>query len=188
MVGIHMKNWEEIEGWFSPAEGAALRELAVEKICVEVGSYKGRSTVCMAQVAQHVHAVDYFRSHVNGQCQMDTYTTLDEFKANTEGLPVTIWIGSSLHACRNFGADSVDLVFIDALHTYEAVRSDILAWWKILRMGGIMCFHDYNWPPQDQFPGGPTQAVNETFKDVHWGAGSFVWGMKNKECLIWEKQ
>jgi predicted O-methyltransferase YrrM len=38
---------------------------------------------------------------------------------------------------------SVDLVFIDADHSYEAVRSDILGWYWKVKPGGILCGHDY---------------------------------------------
>lgn len=177
-----MKPWKEVDGWFSEEEGEALQKLSVGKVCLEVGSYKGRSTCAMLEVAKHVHAVDYFRSNLNGQCQEETYTTLEDFKQNTEGGAVTVWIGSSLHACRNFEPESLDLVFIDGLHTYEATRSDILSWWERLKTGGIMCFHDYV-----TFEG-VTRAVDETFLELDGRAHSFVWGTKKVPFLKWEKQ
>ena len=155
-----MKNWQEVEGtWFSPEEGAALQELAKDKVCVEIGSYKGRSTVCLAEVAKHVHAVDTFRADFTGQNQLDTFTTLDDFKKNTEGYPVTAWIGNSIEISKNFKPNTIDLIFIDALHTYQSVRDDIFAWWKILKFGGIMLFHDFNIPPTTDFPPDVTRAV-----------------------------
>ena len=39
--------------------------------------------------------------------------------------------------------ESVDLVYIDADHSYEGVRNDIAAWWPKLRNGGVIAFHDY---------------------------------------------
>lgn len=39
--------------------------------------------------------------------------------------------------------NSVDLVYIDACHSYECVRDDINAWWDKVKSGGIMAFHDY---------------------------------------------
>ena len=52
---------------------------------------------------------------------------------------------------RNFSADasqlfsdqSVDFVFIDARHSYDAVLEDLKAWWPKIRPGGILAGHDY---------------------------------------------
>jgi predicted O-methyltransferase YrrM len=41
---------------------------------------------------------------------------------------------------------SLDLVFIDAGHTTEAVREDIQLWRPKLRPGGLLCGDDYHWP------------------------------------------
>ena len=67
----------------------------------------------------------------------------------------------SLEAAPRFADSTVDFVYIDALHTYEAVMSDLLAWWPKLRRGRIMAGHDYNptkWP-------GVCQAVDEFVKE-----------------------
>lgn len=52
--------------------------------------------------------------------------------------------------------NSVDLVYIDACHSYECVRDDINAYWDKLKSGGIMAFHDYEMPQY-----GVKQAVAE---------------------------
>ena len=51
---------------------------------------------------------------------------------------------------------SLDAVFIDADHSYEAVQQDLEFWWKKLRVGGWMLGDDY----QSCHPG-TTKAVNE---------------------------
>lgn len=53
---------------------------------------------------------------------------------------------------------SIDLVFIDADHSYNGVRADIDEWLTKVRPGGIICGHDYC----DDFPG-VIEAVNESF-------------------------
>ena len=50
-----------------------------------------------------------------------------------------------------------DVVYIDADHTYEAVKLDIAAWYPGIPSGGVLCGHDYT-------PGvwnGVVQAVDE---------------------------
>jgi hypothetical protein len=55
-----------------------------------------------------------------------------------------------------FSDKTIDMVFIDANHTYDAVKADIEAWLPKVRK--IICGHDYadGWP-------GVKQAVNEKF-------------------------
>ena len=54
---------------------------------------------------------------------------------------------------------SLDFVFIDAEHTYEAVGADIDAWRGKVKPGGILSGHDY---AHSRFPG-VKQAVDERF-------------------------
>lgn len=49
---------------------------------------------------------------------------------------------------------SLDFVFIDAQHTYEAVKEDIATWYPKVRTGGLITGHDYRWD-------GVNRAVNE---------------------------
>lgn len=50
----------------------------------------------------------------------------------------------SVRASYLFKPESLDLVFIDANHTYEAVSADIQAWLPIVRKGGVLAGHDYH--------------------------------------------
>ena len=52
----------------------------------------------------------------------------------------------------------LDFVFIDATHTYNAVRNDYYTWLPKVRMGGLMCGHDYH-PEFDN--GGMVKAIKE---------------------------
>lgn len=52
--------------------------------------------------------------------------------------------------------DHLGFVYIDGDHSYEAVATDIAAWWPILSEVGVLAGHDYD----DTHPG-VIQAVNE---------------------------
>lgn len=41
---------------------------------------------------------------------------------------------------------SADWVYIDAIHTYEAVRQDMALWWPLLKRGGKLTGHDWDKP------------------------------------------
>lgn len=65
--------------------------------------------------------------------------------------------GFSEDIVKDFKDGTFGLIYIDALHQYNAINHDIRAWWPKLIKGGCMSGHDYNgqiWP-------GVYRAVNE---------------------------
>lgn len=67
----------------------------------------------------------------------------------------------------------LDFVFIDADHSYEAVKADIAAWTPKVRKGGWVLGHDWN---EKRFPG-VVRAVTEAFGDVRVQlSADHVWG------------
>lgn len=66
--------------------------------------------------------------------------------------------GDSVASAAEVPDGSLDFVFIDADHSYEAVRRDIEAWRGKVRQGGWIGGHDYN----RKFPG-VVRAVNFAF-------------------------
>ena len=55
--------------------------------------------------------------------------------------------------------DELDFVFIDADHSYEGCHSDIQAWAKKIKPGGLLCGHDYDNSEYPQW--GVKRAVDE---------------------------
>jgi hypothetical protein len=51
--------------------------------------------------------------------------------------------GFSVEVAAEFPDEFFDFVYIDADHTYAAVRADILAWWPKVRSGGVLGGHDF---------------------------------------------
>lgn len=64
----------------------------------------------------------------------------------------------SLTAARLFPERYFDLVFIDADHSYEAVKADIKAWLPLVKDGGLLTGHDYGGKKT-----GVKKAVDEIF-------------------------
>lgn len=56
---------------------------------------------------------------------------------------VTIIKKNSIDAAKEVVDSSLDFVFIDADHSYEAVKEDIEAWTPKVKKGGIVAGHDY---------------------------------------------
>lgn len=68
---------------------------------------------------------------------------------------------SSQLAAQSFADNSVDAIYIDGDHTYEAVKKDIILWQKKISTGGIIVGDDYK-----RFEG-VKKAVNESFEEFN---------------------
>jgi len=139
-----MKNFHDVYGFLNPAECMVLQRYASGKVCLEVGSFFGKSTVAMAAVAKKVYAVDTFQEDPSNMgTQKDEITTLSGFQENIAEYPnIEYFVGYSQDILPTLSFE-VDLVFIDGDHSYEAVKDDILLSWPRLKMGGMFALHDY---------------------------------------------
>lgn len=171
-----------ITGYLQPPEVEQLTELAISKDVLEIGSFMGLSAYLMARVARSVMCVDTFKADGGGQAQEPAFTTLAAFDGAVSRFSnVKRFIGTSEDAAGTGGVDGkYDFIFIDAMHTYEAVQSDIAAWWPRLEPGGMMAFHDYGheFNPDGSvlcgFPGVKT-AVDEKFGPLKNCVCSLAW-------------
>jgi len=150
--------YHSIEGWFDFDDiyELALRRCSWRKPArfVEVGAYKGRSACYMAErlvetglEGVSLAVVDTFA----GDDAVGHGDLWPEFAGNLEraGLLTRLAVHRrpSVEAARGFADRSLDFVFIDACHTYAAVRDDLAAWWPKVKPGGLIAGHDYtNWP------------------------------------------
>lgn len=106
---------------------------------VEIGAFRGVTTRRMAELVpdRTVYAVDPFIGY--GGSDVDHAS----FRARTGG------VANIVHMRKTSGAGLADLagtpisfVFIDAVHDWANVRFDGESWFRLLRRGGVMAFHD----------------------------------------------
>jgi len=144
-----MKEWKDVHGMFPPKEARALVKLAKDKNCLEIGSYKGRSTIAMASTAKHVFTIDTFRADTTRPSyqipdNVSGHTTLDIFNRNIKGYDnIEYMIGLSEEILPTLDK-MFDLVFIDGCHDKEQVEIEIKLSWDLIKDDGIFIFHDIN--------------------------------------------
>ncbi len=131
----------DIDGWLYASEGKALSRLAKDKRVLEIGSYCGLSTVCMARTANHVTTYDTHDGR-GTPYPRDTYQALIR---NLERYGVADKVAAVRdELTRTYGATpNYDLAFIDGAHDAESVSRDAAIALKLLRPGGLLAFHDY---------------------------------------------
>jgi SAM-dependent methyltransferase len=132
----------QVAGWLSEAEGRELARLAEGKAVLEIGAYCGRSTICLAQKATSVGAVDPFDgrgTHLPGDTQPLFAANL---KRHGVAGRVVAYRGTAAEFLPNF-PPVFDLVFIDGAHDRQSVESDAALAAAVLRPGGLLVFHDY---------------------------------------------
>lgn len=156
----------QIRGWSSDIH-PFYRSIAAElpKPCrvAEIGVASGRSAIFLAQeLRRHGH------DHTSRIYCVDSWggseiTRLRELLRDATDLELDLLYpirAESSRAADLFVEDSLDMVFVDADHSFEGCASDLCSWWPTLRVGGIFAGHDYSGA---DFPG-VVKAVNEFAK------------------------
>lgn len=162
-----------VEGWCRPAERHLLYDLArvgpVEGAIVEIGSWKGLSTIYLAAGSkragrERVTAIDLFDF------------SLPEFQSNVIRAGVADWIdpvvGDSATVASQWEGGPIRLLFIDGDHAYDYVRSDFEAWARWVVPGGTVVFHDALEPCLPDI----SRYLDEALLGPEWTAQSVLFG------------
>ena len=157
--------WGEIKGFLADDEAAALAAAASAAAprgpILEIGSYCGKSTVCIAlampQDGHVLYALDHHRGseeHQPGEFfhdpdlydasaeQFDSFRefrrNLDRAGVNDRVVPV---VARSEQAARDWSTP-LSMVFIDGGHSLDAALLDYRCWQGHLMRGGTLAIHD----------------------------------------------
>lgn len=114
--------------------------------------------------------------HLLSKCSIDTFLLVDVKKLVDLPEPCHFLEMTSEQASIRVPNNSLDLVFIDADHSYESVKKDIECWLPKVKSGGFITGHDYcNSAHRDV-----EKAVDEFFgKDrVSFYEDCYVWAVR----------
>lgn len=144
-----------IRGWMSERELLLLAEMAsCHKRIVEVGAFCGRSTRALADNTDGtVLSIDPW----DGMCQAfgmtvhsNGYTNeFKEYKKNLEDHILSGKVDYSIAKFRDIWLGyNPDMIFIDAIHSYDECKADILHAKALMKNGGLLVGHDFcdGWP------------------------------------------
>lgn len=164
-----MVKWEQIDGWLFKDEPECLQKYAktTDRI-IELGSYKGKSTVCMAEAnpRARIFAIDTFKSD-GGITDRPIVDTLKIFKDNVGGMNVEPIVCKTEDGRFGWIPGSIGLLFIDAGHSYKDVLRDFNDYLYSVKIGGYIIFHDV-YANEVSVPGALTNygGVYAAFEDI----------------------
>jgi predicted O-methyltransferase YrrM len=146
-----------VEGWLTDDQARQLHDAAAALEppgrIVEIGSFRGRSTIALASAAPEgveVIAIDPHAGTDRGPQEIETDAATGEsdherFLANLERAGVR----DRVHHVRSFSQDAlaevdgdIDVLYVDGAHRYRPARDDLARWGARVRPGGTMLVHD----------------------------------------------
>jgi predicted O-methyltransferase YrrM len=146
-----------VEGWFSPDQVARVVGLASQVPptgrIVEIGSFRGRSTIAIARsapVGAEIVAIDPHAGNDRGPQQIEGFAeeaAVDSkiFLTNLERAGVrerVRYVRSFSHEALDEVEAPIDLLHIDGAHRYGPARDDIVSWGAKVADGGALVVHD----------------------------------------------
>ena len=145
--------YKSVQGWCSDIEAAALQQFAKGKEVLEIGVWKGRSTIAMAATAYHILSVDHFLGDEfagNGNPRQETVNRLAPYQSI-----VSLCISKWICLVEYLDIHTFDMIYYDADHTYEATKQffDVVHNYK-----GVIALHDVDNNPNHS---GVKQALHE---------------------------
>ena len=147
----------DVDGWMSPDQAERLYRAAAgthagEQI-VEIGSFRGRSTIVLASAAPEgvaVVAIDPHAGNDRGPNEIDGFveaaaTDHEVFNANLAAAGVTDRVRHVRAFSDAAHADvqgDLAVLYVDGAHRYAPARNDIRDWGARVAPGGTMLIHD----------------------------------------------
>jgi predicted O-methyltransferase YrrM len=146
-----------VDGWMTEAQGRRLFAAAAR--CppggriVEIGSFRGKSTIVLATAAPggvEVVAIDPHAGNDRGPQELlgfeaEAADDRAAFDANLRAAGVdgrVRHVSSRSEAAHGAVDDPIDVLYIDGAHRYAPARRDIAEWGRRVADGGTLLIHD----------------------------------------------
>jgi hypothetical protein len=167
-------------------------------IIVELGTHWGEAYFTFCQTVDELglsslcYAVDHWQGDEHaGQYGEEVFDDVSQYNERYYRQFSYLLRKSFDDALSQFAEDSIDLLHIDGLHTYEAVSHDFNSWLPKVKQGGIILLHDICPKHQDfgvwRFWDEIKAEFPDTFEFHHsWGLGVVGKGRITRGSLLSE--
>lgn len=123
---------------------------AGNKVGVEIGCCCGESSIIAATFLKHVYCIDiwdhkYFGLEADEWGPEQQFDMLSAWYGN-----ITKLKGDSRDFVSRFEKESVDVLYLDAHKSEQAITSDMSNFYPKIKIGGWICGHDYEGLPTNE--------------------------------------
>jgi predicted O-methyltransferase YrrM len=159
-IGAAIAAIGDVDGWLSEGQARRLweagRKVSAPGRIVEIGSFRGRSTIVLSRAAEEgveIVAIDPHGGGDRGPQEIDPDAARGDadneaFRGNLERAGVT----HRVRHVRRMSDDAfgevqgqIDVLYVDGAHRYKPARADIEKWGARVPVGGTLLVHDsYN--------------------------------------------
>jgi len=152
-----MSALDDVEGWLSAdqAERLAARAAAVPSggTIVEIGSFRGRSTIVLARAAPPDASVVAIDPHAGGDRGPQEFAAdAERGDADHAAFAANLQAAGVADRVRHVRRESqvaleevpggIDLLYVDGAHRFTPALQDLVRWGDRVRPGGAMLVHD----------------------------------------------
>lgn len=117
---------------------------------IEIGVLKGENVALLLEEVPGINlicGVDHYKEHTDygvtrSQEDMDKYLSIAEENLKPFGERYQLIKEESGYAAAGFEDEGFDFILIDGNHSYEGIKSDLVAYYPKLKKGGYIFIHD----------------------------------------------
>ena len=147
-----MPRYEAPSSWWEHVPIAhVMVEILKPETVVELGSHYGVSFFSFCEAAEkyspntYVYAIDTWQGDKQaGYYGEKIYAKVKDHRDKYHSQRSSLLKSLFENAAAKFEDNSIDILHIDGLHTYEAVKEDYYTWKDKVKDNGTILFHDWN--------------------------------------------
>lgn len=152
VIFINPDRLDAISAWIEHIPfGMLIVDLLRPKVFVELGTHTGVSYSAICQAVKYLnldtkcYAIDTWQGDKHsGYYDEKIFSNLLIYNENNYSEFSKLIRNTFDNASKYFANGSIDLLHIDGLHTYEAVKNDFETWIPKISKTGVIMFHDIN--------------------------------------------
>jgi predicted O-methyltransferase YrrM len=147
----------DVDGWLTEGQARELFDAAAacpaKGVIVEIGSFRGRSTIVLAAAAPpgvQIYAIDPHAGNDRGPRELDGFAALADddhrvFEANLAAAGVrhrVTHLREFSDRAHPLVPGAIDVLYVDGAHRFAPARADLRDWGARVRPGGVLLVHD----------------------------------------------